>query len=211
MDGRTGETCNVDWQVRRPYCDWSAWNRRTTEQTDGRARPVMWPLCNYNTAMSVHYYYYNNTAMSLRYYYYNVAAVVAAPSGTTTSAGWYYYNVAPVAARCWLLLLLLQSATITTTAVAYAVRDDISVNKERLTPAPTVTARSLRYNRRCRAETDVVVVAASSPPSAVSSPSVQTTPSRKSKKYVHPLQFFTNTAANLVRGMHVYWKYSLCP
>jgi len=69
----------------------------------------------------------------------------------------------------------------TSSSSSRRVQDEISVHKERLTPASTVTAHSVRINRRCHAETDIAVTA-SSPASAVS-PSDHATPSRKSKKH----------------------------
>ena len=92
------------------------------------------------------------------------------------------------------VLLLLAAAAVTTTgccsttAVVFAVRHKGNTLQEHfIIQAATVTSRSLRYESRCRAETDVMVAPSSPQPSAVSlSEPVTTTPTRKSKKYAQP-------------------------
>jgi len=92
------------------------------------------------------------------------------------------------------LLLLMLYGTTTTAADTPTTTPSVSVTivisvllllgmKSSRARTRTLTARSLQYQRRCHSETDVVV-AASSPPSAVS-PLEQATPSQKSKKYIY--------------------------
>ena len=94
----------------------------------------------------------------------------------------------------FLLLLLIAGVPVAVTAstvVIRAVTDaryQSSTCDEQLTPAATVTARSLRYDRRCRSKTDVMMVARSSPPKAMST-SQQPAVSDNSQKYVQPTEW----------------------